>query len=126
MSATLQIRDESASGQTLHQWSLEFLTERITVRELIRGRVYQEVQDYNRDRPGTFRGLVRPAATGADLARGRVVDWKEQFEKAVDGFEKNRLLILVGDRQAESLDQEIELNPGTEATFIQLVPLVGG
>ena len=32
MSATLTIRDESAGGQTLHEFDLEFLTETITVR----------------------------------------------------------------------------------------------
>lgn len=131
MPTTLTIRDETAAGQTLHQWSLEFLTERVTVRELIRSRVYQEVQDYNLRQPTVFRGLVRPADAqvqpdGVRLPHGRQVDWKAQFENACAAFEQNRVLILLGDRQAESLDEEIEIKPGTEATFVQLVPLVGG
>lgn len=131
MTATLNIRDESTSGQTIQEWSLEFLTERITVRELIRSRVYQEVQDYNLKQPATFRGLVQPA--GAEkirnefkLAHGHQIDWKQQFEKAIDAFENNRVLILVGDRQAESLEEEIKIKSGTEVTFVQLVPLIGG
>jgi len=131
MTTTLTIRDETAAGQTLHQWSLEFLTERVTVRELIRSRVYQEVQDYNLRKPTVFRGLVRPADAqvlpeGFRLPSGRQIDWKAQVEKAYTAFEQNRVLILVGNRQAESLDEEIEIRPGTEATFVQLVPLVGG
>jgi hypothetical protein len=60
MPATLTIRDETTTGDTLHEWSLDFLTERITVRELIRSRVYQEVQDYNLRLPTHYRGLVQP------------------------------------------------------------------
>ena len=47
MTVAISIRDETTSGKVLHEWSLDVLTERITVRELIRSRVYQEVQDYN-------------------------------------------------------------------------------
>jgi hypothetical protein len=61
MPTTLTIRDATLSGQTLNEWSLDFLTERITVRELIRSRVYQEVQDYNRRQPVRFQGLIQPA-----------------------------------------------------------------
>jgi hypothetical protein len=48
MSATLTIRDETLGGEGLSEWALDVLTERITIRELIRSRVYQEVQDFNR------------------------------------------------------------------------------
>ena len=131
MPATLTIRDETTAGQTLHEWSLEFLTDRVTVRELIRSRVYQEVQDYNLKQPELFRGLVEPTdaertLNGFKLRKGRQIDWKQQFEKALEAFEHNRVLILIGDRQAESLDEEIEVKPGTQVTFLRLVPLVGG
>jgi hypothetical protein len=65
MPFTLTIRDETASGGVHHEAPLEFPTERITVRELIRERVYQEVQDFNRRQNGqVFCGLVQP--TGAE------------------------------------------------------------
>ena len=131
MPATLTIRDETTAGQTLHEWSLEFLTDRVTVRELIRSRVYQEVQDYNLKQPEVFRGLVEPTdaertLNGFKLRKGRQIDWKQQFDKALKAFEQNRVLILIGDRQAGSLDEEIEVKPGTQVTFLRLVPLVGG
>jgi hypothetical protein len=131
MPTTLTIRDETTAGQKLHEWSLEFLTEHITVRELIRCRVQEEVQDYNRRQPDVFRGLVQPTdaertLNGFKLRRGRQIDWKQQFEKALEAFEQSRVLILVGERQAESLDEDIEIKPGTEVTFLRLVPLVGG
>jgi hypothetical protein len=55
MSATITIQDETLGGETQQGWSLDFLTERITVRELIRSQVYQEVQDYNLKQGNVFR-----------------------------------------------------------------------
>ncbi len=48
MAATITVRDETAGGKAINELTLDVLDERITVRELIRSRVYQEVQDYNR------------------------------------------------------------------------------
>ena len=135
MTTTLTIRDEATDGSSGASWTLELPGERVTVREIIRSRVYQEVHDFNRNRGSYFRGLVQPDETeatlngyhlGAARKAGRQIDWKRQFEKAVEAFEHNRIVLLAGDRQAESLDQEIELQPGAEVTFIKLVPLVGG
>lgn len=131
MPATVTVRDESTSGGRLHELTLDLLNERVTVRELIRSRVYQEVQDYNLRRPELYHGLVQPADAERTLSGYRVpgrreIDWKEQFERAVEGFERSQVLILVDDRQAESLDEEIELKPGRSVSFVRLTPLVGG
>ena len=132
MPTTLTVRDESTSGQNIGQTVIEFLTERVTVRELIRSRVYQEVQDHNRkDQRHVFQGLVQPTDTeqelnGYRLRQPRQIDWKQQFEAALQAFERNGFLILVNERQAESLDEEIVIAPGTQVTFLKLVPLVGG
>ncbi len=133
MSVTLTIRDETSSGQTLGELSLDFLNERITIRELIRSRVYQEVQDYNlrRAQNGVFHGLVQPAQAerelnGRGVRPGREIDWKKQFDVALEAFERNGFLILVDDHQAAALDEEIELTPATRVSFLKLVPLVGG
>ncbi len=40
--------------------------------------------------------------------------------------EHTGFILLVDDRQVDSLDQVIEVSPATTATFIKLVPLVGG
>ena len=131
MSATLTVRDETTAGQTLNEFALELLTERVTVRELIRSRVYQEVQDYNLRQPEKFRGLVQPTdaeqtLNGFKLKKPRQIDWNAQFDKALEAFEVNRFLILVDDRQAESLDEEIVVGPETRVSFLKLTPLVGG
>ena len=128
---TLLVRDETMAGAETGRTTLEFPTERITIREIIRERVYQEVQDYNRRNDGVFRGLIEPAGAervlnGVKVARGRAIDWKQQFEKACEAFEHARILVLVGDRQTASLDEIVELARGVEVTFLRLVPLVGG
>jgi hypothetical protein len=128
---TLIVRDESTSGKTLNEFALDLLTERIRVRELIRSRVYQEVQDYNRRLPECFKGLVQPTDTeetlnGFKLKKPRHIDWKAQFERALEAFEANRVLILVNERQVESLDEEIVVGPETSVSFLKLTMLVGG
>ena len=131
MSTTVTVRDETSSGGTLHEFALELLTERITVRELIRSRVYQEVQDYNRRQPQVYHGLVQPAdaertLNGYKLKKARTLDWKKQYDKAIEAFKTNGILILIGGKQVESLDEEIVVGPDTGVSFLRLTMLVGG
>ena len=135
MPAMLLIRDETPAGETSQEFSLEFLTETITVRELIRSRVYQEVQDFNVSQrlAGPYRGLVSPEGpeeilNGPRSKAGlpRSIDWKKSFERALQAFEASEVLILVDHRQAESLDELITIRPETRVTFLKLTLLVGG
>jgi hypothetical protein len=131
MPATLTIHDETASGQKTNTFTLDCLTERMSVRELIRARIYQEVQVYNQKEPEYFRGLVEPTnaervLNGYKLKARRKIDWQEQNERALQAFQRNGFFVLVGDKQAESLDQEFEVKADTEVSFVKLVPLVGG
>jgi hypothetical protein len=131
MSATVTCYDETTAGERTHSLTLEFLTARVTARELIRRRVYEEVQEYNLTTPECFRGLVQPTEAekvlnGYRLRERRKIDWEEQYGRALDAFERNGFFMLVDNRQVESLDEEIELKVATEVSFIKLVPLVGG
>jgi len=132
--ATLTIRDETATGEPVHEFPLEFQSERITVRELIRERVYQEVSEYNfskRREGAVFRGLVQPTdaektLNGFRVPRGRDIDWEAQFARAIDAFGRNGFFILIDNRQAEALDETIEISSSTHVSFVKLTPLVGG
>lgn len=131
MAATLIVHDERATGERTHSVTLSFPMERLTVRELIRERIYQEVQDYNLKESEFFNGLVEPSdaektLNGFKLRKQRKIDWEEQFARALDGFQRNGFFILVGERQAEDLDEVLEVNGETEVSFVKLVPLVGG
>lgn len=131
MLAAITIHDETTSGQKTNTFTIECLTERMTVRELIRARIYQEVQDYNLKEPEYFRGLVQPTEAervlnGYRLRAKRKIDWQEQYERALEAFERNGFFVLVGAKQAERLDQEFDVKVDSEISFVKLVPLVGG
>ena len=114
----------------------------ITVRELIGVRVDLELEAH-RDREADVRGRSMPGLSGRELrlngaekalrpsifsacrkeespARDRMIEAAEQ------GFLRNRFFILLDDRQAEHLDDELELGRTGEVTFLQLTPLQGG
>jgi len=134
MSTTLKIRDEttfSLGGDEVGGFTLDVLTARITVRELIRARVANEVRDYNLSQPEYFRGLVQPTdaertLNGFKMRKGRRIDPDKQFELAIKAFYTNGFILLVDDRQVDELEEEIEVRPDTTVTFLKLVPLVGG
>jgi hypothetical protein len=129
--ATLTIHDESATGETLLELTLNLSAERITVRDLIGHRVRHEVEQYNLRKPDTFRGLVQPTDSertlnGYRLKQPRAIDADTQVVKALDAFAGNQIIVLVDEHQVESLDEEITLKPGTRVSFLRLTPLVGG
>jgi hypothetical protein len=134
MSTTLKIRDETTfnlGGDEDRGFTLDVPQERITVRELIRARVYREVRDYNLDRPEYFHGLVQPSdaersLNGFKMRMRRSIDPERQFELAKKAFYSNGFILLVDDRQVDELEEEIEIRPDTTVTFLKLVPLVGG
>ena len=133
MLTELLIRDETTAslGKMEHTFTVHVSGEKISVRELIRQRVQQEVDEYNNHQPAVFRMLVQPNNTertlnGFKFNKPRLVDPAAQFEKAIEAFEGNGFIVLVDDRQVESLDTEIALHPETSVTFLKMVPLVGG
>lgn len=132
MQTTLMVKDETTSPlDDDFVFTLDFPTERITVRDLIQARVRHEVRDYNARMPEHYRGLVQPTAAektlnGFRLGKGKRIDAEEQCEKAVEAFGRNGFILLVDDRQVDELDQIIEIQPDTTITFLKLVPLVGG
>lgn len=131
MSCTITIRDETASGDGISSFTMECLNEEMTLREIIRSRVYQEVQDYNQGASEIFRGLVAPTdaekiLNGYKMKVPRKIDWEQQFEKAIEGFERNAYFVLVDDKQAGDLDERFVVRVDTEVSFVKLVPLVGG
>jgi hypothetical protein len=134
MSTKLKIRDEttlSLGGDEVEGFTLDVLTARITVRELIRTRVANEVRDYNLSQPEYFRGLVQPTdaestLNGFKMRKRRRIDPEKQFELALRAFYTNGFILLVDDRQVDELEEEIEVRPDTTVTFLKLVPLVGG
>lgn len=131
MPAKLLISDETIGGERSRSWELELPAERLSVRELIRSRIYQEVQDFNVRCAQDFVGLIQPEGAekilnGWRLKKHRALDWKRQFELALEAFEANQVVILADDRQVESLDEEIVIRSDSQVVFLRLAMLVGG
>ncbi len=127
----MTITDATPTGERLHTFTLDHLAERMTVREILRARIWQEVGDYNQRQPETFRGLVQPLGAermlnGAKARTPRTIDWEAQFRRACEAFETNGFFVLIGDRQAETLDEAFDIGVETEVQFVKLTPLVGG
>jgi hypothetical protein len=131
---SVQVRDETTTGDVLGGLDLQLEAERTTVREIIRARVHQEVRDHNAKAvAGPFRGLVKPSESEAALnpapekrRRPRRIDASAQTDVAWSAFERGQILVLVDDRQLIELDEEVVLGSGSSVVFLKLVPLVGG
>lgn len=131
MGISLTVYDETLFGTKDPALSLDFLQESISVRELIRGRIYEEARLYKATRPDDFHGLIQPSQAeeslnGPRTGERRPVDWEKQYRIALEAFQRNGFFILVDDRQIESLEEIIPLTLSTQVSFVKLVPLVGG
>ena len=133
MLTTLTIKDESMYTANAPEFSftLNFPTDRVSVRQIIEARVRGEVENFNSVQPEVFRGLVQPTHServlnGFKFKEKKQIDWREQYRKAVEAFDRNGFILLVDDLQVEDLDQIIEIEAKTSVTFLKLVSLVGG
>ncbi len=127
----IAIHDESMTGKLLQQIILEVESESITVQELIRARVYAEVNAYNEKKSGIFNGLVQPeeaerVLNGYRLKKTRLIDAEKQYYIALDAYKKNGFFILVDNFQVGDLEESILVRDDTRVSFVQLTPLVGG
>ena len=129
----ITVWDEMTStlGQPRLAFTLAVAETQITLRELIRRRVTQEVQAYNAQQSEYFQGLVQP--TGAELTlngyrlrQPRQLDPERQVQTALAAFETNGFVVIIDDQQVDELDTQIALRPDLTANFLKLVPLVGG
>jgi len=131
MATAVTIHDEATIGGPSRSFQLQLARERLTVRELIERRVAHEVEAYNRSQTEYYLGLIQPAdaertLNGFRMRKPRPLDPDKQCAKALDAFQANGFVLLVGNRQVERLDEEVTLTPQTEVRFVKLVPLIGG
>lgn len=137
----LDVSDEY-SGNVAPWGRMSFALPRITVRELIHERVRLELErndELRRSDPATVNltdvekrlnaaarhspitGLMLDDATASNRLSA-----SKQTAVAEKAFQEGRYFVLLDDRQAESLDEMIDLARTTEATFLLLTPLKGG
>jgi hypothetical protein len=129
--ATLTIRDRTATGTPTGSIDLPNVPDRVTLRDLIRLRVREEVARYNLAPGMEYTGLVQPdGATpgrhGYVMPAPRRIEWERQADIAIDSFLRNRFFVMVNGRQETDLEHEIALGSDLDVGFIKLTPLVGG
>lgn len=128
---TVRIFDAPLHGQRTPAGGILLAARPVVLRDLIRGRLQQEVERYNQALPEMFQGLVQPEESeqilnGFRMKTKRPLDWEVQCRRAFSSFEKNGFLVLVDGKQVTELDTRLELHENSEVDFIKLVPLVGG
>ena len=131
MKTTLTIQDESLTGQILNHIALEIEKELITVEDLIKARVTKEVEEHNKSLGDYYKGFIQPTEAeqtlnGYRLKHKKAIDVEKQIYIALNAFQSNAFFILLDDRQAESLEEEILVNKLSNVSFVKLTPLVGG
>lgn len=123
----VMVVDEVSGRGPVDRLSIQLDDVRVTPRELIRQFVLVAHGAASRGRAGDG-----PAAEGD----GRLIDSlgpaarrgdpEAAVGAALEAFEASRFVLLVGSRQARSLDEPLELGADDEVTFLRLIPLRGG
>lgn len=125
------VTDATPAGKETARLLLEGVPSPITLRELIRLRVREEVAAHNARPNSRFHGLVQPSETEARLngysqTPVRRIDWEKQADVALTAFGRNGFFVFVGARQVDDLDEELTLAEADVVSFVRLVPLAGG
>lgn len=125
------IKDDTIGGETNNSFVIETDETSMTVKDLIKIRVFNEVENYNNKQPEYFRSLIQPleaesTLNGYKMVEKRKVDPEKQYYLALDAFKKNGYFLIINNKQAESLEQKIIIQDNIELQFIKLTPLVGG
>ena len=128
---SLVVTDATPTGRTTARLLLADVPTPVTLRELIRHRVREEVARHNANPAERYHGLVMPTDAERELngdrpRAPRLLDWEAQAQAALDAFAHNGFVVFVGDRQVADLDDEMTVAESDEVSFVRLVPLVGG
>ncbi len=126
---TVTIKDVTGAGKVTGTITIESIDSRITLRDLIRIQVREEVARYNATLTGIFRGLAMPAGAlpasgGFALPAGRGVEWEQQADRTLDAWAHGGFSVRVGDRWVSSLNEVLELTAESDIRFVRLVRLV--
>ena len=125
------VKDDTISGETKNRFSFYTEKETCSLAELIKMRIYKEVDQYNLEKPNHFHTLIQPTEAevtlnGYKMKKEQLIDPEKQYYLALDAFKKNGYFVIINDDQKESLDEKIKLSENMEMQFLKLTPLVGG
>ena len=132
MTVLLKTIDQIPGRGTFDGPSLNLDLGQVTARAIIRARVIEEVEHYNRDGAiPAHAGLITPAPQEEVLNRPRhqrrqLLDPERQVDVALAAVRAGRVIILFNGEQVSDLDAPLPVTPVSEARFLRLLPLAGG
>lgn len=108
MAKTILISDETQSGTVLNQVLLTIEEDSLTLGELIKKRIKEEVAPIaeKMKRSPIFQKQAK----------------RKEAHMALHAFRENGFFILINNRQVQDLDQQIPLNNALTVRFIALSP----
>jgi hypothetical protein len=118
---SLTIEDRTSTGDPTGSITLPDVPDGITLRELIRLRVREEVADRNLRPLGIFTDFFK----GPDTMR-QPIAWQAQADAAIALFEASGYIVLVNGVQVTDLETRIRLRRDLTVRFVRLTPLAGG
>jgi len=127
MSHALLIRDETITGRIESEQTIYFPIAIVSVKDIITQRVKEEVT--RRQDIQAMRAFEEPrdlASRDKKAKSPKNIDVEVQIEKAFQLFNDQQIILLINNRQAEYLEEQVVIMPETVVSFLKLVPLVGG
>ena len=134
------IYDEMPGVARTEVLRLDLKTPTITAEALIRARVELEWERLQPDAQDYDAAMGKARSADCLVTPGRVApdrktplqgvhdrpDAEPMVAAALDGFRRGGFFLFAGDRQIETLEEEIDLAATLDVVFLRLVPLQGG
>ena len=122
---TVTIKDMTNAGTVRGTITLDGVDSSITLRELIRTRVREQVARHNATVAGSFRGRfmsdrAQPAPGGFRRPASRDADWEQQADRTLDAWARGGFGVRVGNRRIGLLDEVLELTAESDVRFVWL------
>jgi hypothetical protein len=129
----LIIKEENFAGKILDEISLQIADETLTVADLIKLKVENEVDCQNSKIKKNNQGyqhhtedILNKNNSNYNSLKHKALDTEAQIYRAWEAYKNNQIIVMVDNRQTEGLEEEILVNPETQVSFIRLTQLVGG
>jgi hypothetical protein len=108
MSKTILINDETHCGKILNQVLLTFDQEQITLGDLLKKRIEEEVSNSSKQNTNSKNSIFQKQNPHAHVA--------------LHAFRENGFLILVNNKEVSELDQLIPIHSNLQIRFVALHP----
>ncbi len=123
---SIRILDTLIAGKILQEIIIDLKKDVITVEELIKERVFAEVEKYTTENYNSLVELSEDEKSLRSSKNNNKINPEKQSKIAIESFRRNGFIIIIDDMQVESLKDKIRILDTTEIRFVKLVPLIGG